>query len=82
MRSVAYLRKSLREAQTIISACWAWQAANAFGEAPSGAEAALRSQMEQVDQGDNNPYLYALLTLAAAGNDSPIVKLAQQGTSP
>jgi hypothetical protein len=82
MRSVGYLRKALREPQTLISACWAWQAAYAFGEAPLGAEGAIRKQMEQVDEGDKNPYLYALLTLAAAGSESPIVKLTQQGASP
>lgn len=81
LRSVGYLRKSLREPQTLLSASWAWQAANAYGEAPFGADLAIRKLMEQVDATDKNPYSYALLTLAAAGKDSPIVKLATQENS-
>lgn len=78
LRSVGYLRRALREPQTLISSSWAWQAANAYGEAPFGAESAIRKLMEQVDATDKNPYSYALLTLAAAGKDSPFVKLATQ----
>lgn len=82
LRSVGFLRKALREPQTLISAAWAWQAANAFGEAPFGAELAIRKLMEQVDAADKNPYSYALLTLAAGGKNSPLVRVATQENTP
>lgn len=82
LRSVGYVRKALREPQSLISAAWAWQAASAYGEAPFGAELAIRKLMDQVDATDKNPYSYALLTLAAAGKNSPLVQVATQGIAP
>jgi hypothetical protein len=79
LKSVAYLRRTLREPQTLIGSAWAWQAAIAYQDAPLGAEAALAKFMAQVDAEDKNPYHYALLTLAAAGAQSPIVQLAVKG---
>lgn len=79
LRSVGYLRRALREPQTLISATWAWQAAIAFREEPFGRELALQKLMEEVDSRDRNPYHYALLTLAAAGEQSPLVQAARMG---
>jgi hypothetical protein len=79
LKSVAYVRRALREPQTLISSCWAWQAAVAFEEAPLGMEDALRKHMAIVDAGDKNAYHYALLSLAAAGEQSPLVRIATAG---
>lgn len=79
LNSIGYLRRALREPQTLIGAAWAWQAAHAFKEQTSGAEAAISKLMAQIDDQDENPYHYALLTLAAGGKQSPIVQLAVKG---